>query len=119
MTPSENCNCIAEGTVGAVGLTMKGADANHFRLLLPMSSIGSVIDPVYGEQMSNDEPGYQDWGTVMGHELGHARARMTGDDTNPASLRLENKVRKLRNKNAPTIDYHSRQEALKAKAKFL
>lgn len=119
MTPSESCNCIAEGTQGTAGLTMNGPDANHFRILLPMASIGSAIDPVYSEQMSNDQPGYQDWGIVMGHELGHAPAKMTGDNSNDASRRLENKVRKLRDKNAPTIDYHSRKEALKAKAKFL
>ena len=117
MTPSENCNCIAEGTTAVAGLTMKGADANHFRILLPMSAIGSAIDPVPEEQMSNDKPGKQDWGIVMGHEMGHVQARMTGDpNSNGASLRLENKVRMLRDKNAPTIDYHSRREALKAKS---
>ena len=57
MTPSENCNCIAEGTTGTAGLTIKGADANHFRILLPMAAIGSAIDPVSAEQMSNDQPG--------------------------------------------------------------
>lgn len=35
-------------------------------------------------------------GEVLGHELGHARAYMTGDpDNDGASLRIQNKIRAL------------------------
>lgn len=97
---------------------MQGADANHFRLLLPMPQRGSAldkagIDPVDPVQMSDGRPGYNDWGIVVGHEFGHARARMMGEpDSNRASLRLENKVRELRDKKAATRVYHSTREAL-------
>lgn len=116
LTPSESCNCIKEGTVGAAALTVKGADENHFRLLLPMSAKGSAIDPIDPAQMDDGRPGYQDWGTVLGHDLGHARSRMTGgsgQESNDASLRLERKIRRLRDKNAPIPVYHSTAEALK------
>jgi len=48
---------------------------------------------------------------VLGHELGHARARMTGakprsQSDNDSAVRLENKVRTLRNPNAPTRTQH-------------
>jgi hypothetical protein len=50
---------------------------------------------------------------MLGHELGHARARMTGyrDErgnraTREGSLRLENKIRKLQNPNGPTRSFH-------------
>lgn len=48
---------------------------------------------------------------VLGHELGHARARMTGatprsQADNDSAVRLENKVRTLRNPNAPTRTQH-------------
>jgi RHS repeat-associated protein len=66
-----------------------------------------------GELMSD---GKNDWLTasvMVGHELGHARARMTGyrdtrgnSDANKGSLRLENKVRKLQNPNGPTRKIH-------------
>jgi hypothetical protein len=111
MTPSENCNCIADGTTGTAGLTMKGADANHFRILLPMAATGSAIDPVSAEQMSNDQPGYQDWGIVMGHELGHARARMTGDATNPHlyGLRIKCASSGIRRHLRLTITHHKKR----------
>jgi len=66
-----------------------------------------------GSFMSDSQPsGVPDIGLVTAHELGHARARMTGgrsvsrQDSNDAARRLENKVRKLRNPNAATRDRH-------------
>jgi RHS repeat-associated protein len=50
---------------------------------------------------------------MLGHELGHARARMTGyrdkrgnRDSTDGSLRLENKIRKLQYPNGPTRKSH-------------
>ena len=50
---------------------------------------------------------------MQGHELGHARARMTGyrdlkgnKEANEGSLRLENKIRKLQNPSGPTKARH-------------
>jgi len=71
-------------------------------------------EPVDATMTSNHKPIYRDSGTVIGHELGHAWAFMTGDvgsgptgDRNQqASLRLENKVRKLRNPSAATRTVH-------------
>jgi hypothetical protein len=119
LAPNDVCNCTPPGTAGAFAVTLNGADENHFRILLPMAPSGSDIDkagidPVDPVQMSDLRPGKNDWGIILAHEIGHVRARMTGDrDSNGASLRLENKVRKLRDKNAATRDYHSTQEALK------
>jgi RHS repeat-associated protein len=119
LAPNDKCNCVPSGTGSAFAVTLNGADENHFRILLPMAPSGSAIDkagidPVDPVQMSDVRPGKNDWGIILGHEFGHVRARMTGDrDSNGASLRLENKVRKLRNKNAATRDYHSTQEALR------
>jgi hypothetical protein len=119
LAPNDKCNCVPSGTEGAFAITLKGVDENHFRILLPMAPSGSDIDkagidPIDPVQMSDLRPGKNDWGTILGHEIGHGRARMTGDrDSNGASRRLENKIRKLRDKNAATRDYHSTQEALK------
>jgi RHS repeat-associated protein len=117
LAPNDKCNCVAPGTESAFAITINGADQNHFRILLPMPASGSDIekagidslDPIL---MSNDKPGKNDWGIILAHDMGHARARMTGDpDSKGASLRLENKVRALRDKNAPTRTYHDVQEA--------
>jgi len=66
-----------------------------------------------GELMSDRKDNWLTASVMVGHELGHARARMTGyrDKTGnrPAregSLRLENKVRKLQNPNGPTREIH-------------
>jgi hypothetical protein len=53
--------------------------------------------------MTNQQLGENTPGMVVGHELGHARGIMTGAlpaETNPDSLRLENKVRTLQNPGA-------------------
>ena len=119
LAPNDKCNCVAPGTGSAYAITLNGKDENHFRILLAMPPSGSDIekagiDPIDPVQMSDLRPGRNDWGTILGHELGHGRARMTGDkDSNGASLRLENKVRKLRDKNAATREYHSTKDALK------
>jgi hypothetical protein len=109
---------VPKGTEGAFAVTLQGADQNHFRILLPIPPKGSAldkagVDPLDPVMMSDGRPGYNDWGIVAGHEFGHVAARMAGDPkSNDASLRLENKVRKLRNKNAPTREYHSVKEAI-------
>ena|ERR1035438_1443792 len=71
--------------------------------------------------MSNDRPGYQDQNTVLGHELGHELHLMKHggvipkedpprlkpmEISNDAALKLENKVRKLEDKNAATRTGH-------------
>jgi RHS repeat-associated protein len=71
------------------------------RILDPASNQGTL--PIQAT-MSNGFPGSLNPGIVVGHELGHARAIMTGDyqtvDRNPfnsaeAALRIERKVRLL------------------------
>jgi len=66
--------------------------------------------PVPGDWMSNGLPGRRTVGTVTGHELGHGWAHMRGignpDLDNRESLDLENKVRRLKNPNAPTRTKH-------------
>ena len=61
------------------------------------------ILPLDGFMMTNQQLGENTPGMVVGHELGHARGIMTGAlpaETNPDSLRLENKVRTLQNPGA-------------------
>lgn len=65
-----------------------------------------------GEKMSDRKNNWLTASVMVGHELGHARYRMTGyrnkgnNDANKGSLRLENKVRKLQNPNGPTREAH-------------
>jgi hypothetical protein len=123
LTPTDQCNCLKPGAQGNAAVTIAGADENHWRMLIAMPPKGSAmdragIDSVSQFQMSDQQPGYNDWGIVVGHETGHGRARMTGDKSDPASLRLENKVRKLRDKNAPTREFHSDADALKKHGVF-
>lgn len=66
-----------------------------------------------GELMSDRKDNWLTSRVMVGHELGHARARMTGyrdgRGNGPAregSLRLENKVRKLQNPNGSTRKIH-------------
>jgi RHS repeat-associated protein len=55
-----------------------------------------------GSIMSNGQPGPVSVAETAAHELGHARARMTGDpNSDGVALRLENKVRRLVDKAAP------------------
>ncbi len=68
---------------------------------------------INGSHMSNSVKSDElDIGIVAAHELGHARARMTGglflskEDSNAAALRLENKVRVLRDPKAATRTKH-------------
>lgn len=75
-------------------------------IYLPIPAPGSKaalagIEPVAGSKMEDGKPGRRTWGGVLAHELGHARAEMTGEaDSLGAALRLENKVRKLYNPKA-------------------
>ncbi len=59
-----------------------------------------ILDPATkpgylpGVYMSDGMPSQPTTGELLGHELGHGRARATGDpNSNAASLRIENKVR--------------------------
>jgi RHS repeat-associated protein len=61
------------------------------------------ILPLDSFMMSNQQLGENTPGMVVGHELGHARGIMTGKlpgETSPDALRLENKVRTLRDPGA-------------------
>jgi len=66
-----------------------------------------------GEVMSDKEDNMLTPSVTLAHELGHARYRMTGyrqrgtSDANDASLRLENKVRKLQHPEGPRRKYHN------------
>lgn len=66
-----------------------------------------------GSVMSDEQDNMLTASVTLAHELGHARYRMTGyrqggtKAANEASLRLENKVRKLQYPNGPTRKYHN------------
>ena len=79
------------------------------------------VSPVPHGDMSVDRPGYRDQNTVLSHELGHALYLMRHggvipredpprlkrmETSNDAALKLENKVRRLEDKNAPTRTAH-------------
>jgi hypothetical protein len=66
-----------------------------------------------GELMSDRKDNWLTPSVMVGHEFGHARARMTGyrdlrgnSDARKGSLRLENKIRKLQNPNGPEREIH-------------
>jgi hypothetical protein len=66
-----------------------------------------------GAVMSHGQDNMLTPSVMLGHELGHARARMTGyrdkrgnKDSTDGSLRLENKIRKLQFPNGPTRKSH-------------
>lgn len=81
-------------------------------IAFPPGPIGGVHersqwDTINRSKMSDRQPGYHDSGTVLAHELGHAQGRMAGKtSTAGTALRLENKVRKLRDPNAATRRIH-------------
>ena len=71
-----------------------------------------------GKLMSHGQDNMVTPSVMVGHELGHARAWMTGyrdrrvaGPSREGSLRLENKIRKLRYPNGPTRIYHNIGEA--------
>jgi len=66
-----------------------------------------------GSVMSDGKDNMLTPSVMQGHELGHARARMTGyrdlrgtREAIDGSLRLENKIRKLQFPNGPTRKSH-------------
>jgi hypothetical protein len=60
-----------------------------------------------GELMSDGKDNMLTPSVMQGHEIGHGRARMTGDRASKeAALRLENKIRKLQFPNGPTRTRH-------------
>jgi hypothetical protein len=68
------------------------------------------LQPLPGFMMSDLQPGVVTPGIVVGHELGHARAVLTGamlgPQTNGSSLRIEDKIRTRDNPNAPQRMIH-------------
>ncbi len=66
-----------------------------------------------GSVMSDKKDNVLTASVMLGHELGHARARMTGyrdkrgnKDSLDGSIRLENKIRRLQFPNGPTRMKH-------------
>jgi hypothetical protein len=95
----------SEGTTGPIG------GALGIRLLDPATPYGNVP----GILMTNGRDAASDVGLVIAHELGHAWGLMTGDwrrvglnrfNTDDPALRLENKVRELRNPAGPRRLFH-------------
>lgn len=81
------------------------------RLTIKMLDWGkkSNVDLGYlpGKLMYDGKDNMMTPSVLLSHELGHARARMTGDkDTRGAALRLENKIRKLQFPNGPQRKSH-------------
>jgi len=92
------------GPATAYATTQK-QDDNHWVISLPIPKAGTPsakggLDPVDAYKMDNNKPGKRTWAILLGHELGHARARMTDPyntaHSNASALRLENKVKQLR-----------------------
>ena len=92
------------GYANAYAATIK-KDDNHWVISLPIPKAGTVsaekgLDPVLATKMDDNKPGKRTWAILLGHELGHARGRMTDPfnvaHSNASSLRLEDKVKKLR-----------------------
>lgn len=72
-----------------------------------------ILDPKFnpgklpGWKMSNGKRNRPTPGELLGHELGHGRARVKHEaDSNAASLRLENKVRTSVNRKSVTRKIH-------------
>lgn len=90
---------------GAYGITYPGKMINIY-----VQDPSGKFHPVPGWKMSNGLPAIQTFGTNTGHELGHAWGFMQGigneDLNNRQALNLENKVRTLKNPNAPTRQEH-------------
>lgn len=95
----------SEGTTGPIGGGL------GVRLLDPSAPYGKVP----GILMSSGVDAQSDAGLVLAHELGHAWGLMTGDwrqvrlnpfNTDDPALRLENKVRQLRNPAGPQRILH-------------
>lgn len=80
----------------------KPQGADYLNTLDPATNPGKLPGSVWSD---GQEQG-PSTGELMGHELGHVRARVTGDpDSNGAALRIENKVRKV-NKKKSIRQYH-------------
>ena len=113
------CKCDAV----AIGVAQPGPDANHVLISLPLPSPGDAYDRAGFEttlpvEMRPPRPGYNDAGIDVAHELGHARALLSGAaagslQSDRSSLDLENKVRFLRDPAAPTREYHGERRALR------
>ncbi|MBL8171918.1 MAG: RHS repeat-associated core domain-containing protein, partial [Acidobacteria bacterium] len=94
----------ATGGFDAYAVTdANGPDGRLISLPVPETGTASAkkgLDLVDASKMENGKPGRRDWSILLGHELGHARGRMTDPNntqhSNESALRLENKVRELR-----------------------
>jgi RHS repeat-associated protein len=87
------------GDYGSPGYTYVGIDGKFHISMLDTSTTPPGSLP--SNMMSNNQPGLIDAGIIIGHELGHLRAYwnagLPSADSNTQALRLENKVRSLRN----------------------
>ena len=86
---SQNLNARTPAATGIFGGNLRVNFVDPSTALMPLPSF----------MMSNGQLGPVDIGIVVGHELGHGRGIMSGEmpnQTNPDSLRLENKVRDLK-----------------------
>ena len=112
------CKCNSTATAG----TVKDSE-NHVTIYIAIPKPGDAYDragydAVSADQMENLRPGRRDVGTVLGHELGHARALMTGQpmgsaESDKAALRLENKVRVLRGPHYSQRTEHSNADVIR------
>jgi len=116
-------------STGKSGSNLAFADNVHENLVniyIAKPKSGAGYEDVLGIKMSDGKPGSRDLASIAYHELGHARAYMTGDvgpvskmdavteflrfpsthRETQAALRLENKVRKLRDPSAAIRKTH-------------
>ncbi|MGH9910780.1 MAG: hypothetical protein ACRD32_09080, partial [Nitrososphaerales archaeon] len=111
------CKCNSTAIAG----TDKVHD-NLFKIYIPIPKPGDAYDragvnSVHPVEMESAAPGIRDLGVVIGHELGHARALMTGaalgsEISNNAALRLENKVRALKGPSYSQRESHGVADAI-------
>lgn len=94
----------------ALSLSERGAAGVTIGTRVYVQDPADKYTSIPGDWMSNGLPGRRDVGTVTGHELGHAWAHMRGIGNpnldNKEALDLENKVRQVKNPNAPTRTRH-------------
>ena len=118
--PIQRIGVVAEGTVltddygnvGTIGSMNNGRSPGYTSEYGGVTT-SYVLDPstdpgkIHGAYMSNGKASRPTPGELMGHELGHGRARVTRDpNSNAASLRLQNKVRTKVNGQRTIRDLH-------------
>jgi hypothetical protein len=99
-------DAIDRGTPGA---TYTGQDGKLHVTLLDTTAASPGTLP--SEFMSNNQPGIVDAGILAGHEFGHVRYQWSNwffqlfDNSNSNAVRLENDVRKSRDKEEGTDEH--------------